>query len=100
MQTLREQIQPDIDFAFVEFGLPEEQFLLQTPREWQRRIEAWQRREARTDRRVARLCMVMAWCAGDEQATEDTFMPQPIDDTPQTPEEMIAALKAATRYVQ
>lgn len=95
MQPLLQSLEPDIDFAFVEFGLSEEQFLRQTPREWQRRVHAWRQKQDREDRRTARVCMVLAWCHGDHDAIEDNFMPKPVREEEQSPEEMLAVLGAA-----
>jgi hypothetical protein len=94
MTKLRQRWEDDADFAFVEFGLSEEQFFRQTPREWQRRLNQWRESETRKDRRIARLCCVIAMAAGASSATEDEFMPRPRDDSVQTPEEMIAVLHA------
>lgn len=86
----REQLQPYIAFAFVEFGMSESDFLRQTPNEWMLIMEAWRNRERRTDRRVARLCSVFVG------GSEDDFMPRlSFEDEEQSVDEMIESLKAA-----
>lgn len=99
MPSLLQQLEPAIDFAFVEFGLSEEEFLRQTPREWQRRMRAWQQKEDRANRRTARICTVLAWCHGNSEATEDDFMPHSVDEEEeeQSFDEMVIILQAASR---
>ncbi len=91
MPSLRQQVESDAAFAFVEFGLSEEEFFRQTPRQWRRRFDAWKDKQAREDRRTARLCMVMAWCNGNTDATENDFIPK-VDEEEQTPDEMGALI--------
>lgn len=91
----REQLQPFIDLAFVEFGMREDEFLAQTPIQWDRRFEALLDREKRIDRRIARLCLVIAKSQGAEGVSENTFMPgyqEEIEE--QTTDEIFSTLEA------
>lgn len=94
MPSLREQLRSEIAFARANLGMSREEFMRQTPLEWNDAFEAWRAREGREDRRIARVCMVLAWCHGDAAATEEQFVPRLATDEEdeQTPEEMMAAL--------
>lgn len=95
--TLREKLEHNAAFAFVEFGLSEEEFLRQTPRQWALRLAAWERREERTDRRFARVCTVLSWCHGATDTTEDDFIPRArVEVEEQSIDEMAAVLMAVT----
>jgi len=94
METLRQILQSDVDLAFVELGLSEEEFLRQTPRQWQRRKNLLLEREKRADRRIARICAALAWVNGNSTVTEEDFIPRPAEPE-QTEEEMLAELQKA-----
>jgi hypothetical protein len=91
VKTPREELQPHIDFALVELGWTEDQFLRLTPERWQQILDAWLNRERRSDRRTARICATIANCFGNNTSEED-FMPQQQDDTVMSIDEMFVAL--------
>lgn len=95
MPSLREQLREEIAFARANLAMPREEFMRQTPAEWCLAYEAWRQRERRENLRFARVCMVLAWCHGDKDATEEDFVPRlrsESDEVEQTPEEMMAVL--------
>ncbi len=89
----RDEIQPFIDFAFVEFGMSEDEFLRQTPIQWHRIMGAWLIKERRENIRTARICSTLANVFGNQTTIED-FMPRDDseEETEQTPDQMLYAL--------
>jgi hypothetical protein len=98
MPPLREQLLPELAFARARLGMSREEFMRQTPAEWEAVRAEYLRavNEQRTvdDWRTARLCAVMAWTAGATDCDPATFMPKLEDDHDQTPEEMDAIVGA------
>ncbi len=92
MQSLRDNLKAEIAFARVNLGMSREEFMRQTPEEWEEAVKAWQAKEERENRRFARICMVLAWSAGNTEATEMDFVPQLPGTGQQTPEEIEAIL--------
>lgn len=93
MSSLRQEFEGDVDFAFIEMGLSEADFFRQTPREWQRRVEAWKFREERADIRVARLCCCLVGGTIAEHMPAHYREPE----EPQTIDEMFAVLDAVSK---
>ena len=91
MKPIHQQVEAAIPFARVELNMSRGEVLRQTPREWSALVKAWEAKQDREDRRIARICTVLAWCHGNSYATENNFMPKPVDRTGQSREDMIAA---------
>lgn len=94
--TVRDYVAKGAAFARVELGMRREEYLAHTPREWSEIEDAWRDHEHREDRRTARLCMVLAWCHGNPEATEADFIPTLVDEDEPDPSEILNQFKAAT----
>ena len=80
-------------------GLTPEQFGRLSPPEFKSMYEAWKIREERTDRRIGRLCAIIANVNRDpkkrkEPFTEEDFIPKQRTKKKQTPEEMLNIVRA------
>lgn len=71
----REYLDTTAPFALVVFGIRLPELLRFTPAEWDAVVDQWELQERRADRRVARICMVLAWGHGNPAAVEEDFIP-------------------------
>ena len=61
-------------WAFVELGIKSDEFYALAPGKFYRYVDQWKEKQSRLDRRTAKVCMVIASCAGNK-VKEDDFMP-------------------------